>query len=140
MTGHTLSVEFRQQGWFDGDAATAATLAFERELGVVHTVVDAPQGFANTVPAVWESTHPRLALVRLHGRNRDTWNIRGASDSSERFNYDYGDAELREIATRLRRLAAQAATTHVVFNNNHGDQGQRNAASLTTLLDAAEPG
>ena len=29
------------------------------------------------------------ALVRLHGRNRDTWNIKGASAASDRFNYDY---------------------------------------------------
>src|SRR5258706_2288417 len=77
MAGHTLSVEFRHQSWF-GDK-TASTLAFERELGVVHTVVDGPQGFANSVPAIWEATHPDCALVRLHGHNADTWDIEGAS-------------------------------------------------------------
>jgi len=135
MAGHTLAVEFRQQSWFADARATAATLAFERELGVVHTVVDGPQGFANSVPALWEVTHPRYALLRLHGRNAETWNIKGASDSSERFNYDYPDAELGELAQKVRRLAAQALTTQVVFNNNMADQGQRNAASLAALLD-----
>jgi uncharacterized protein YecE (DUF72 family) len=134
MAGHTLSVEFRQRSWFDGEHAIASTLAFERELGVVHTVVDGPQGFANSVPAVWEATHPKYALVRLHGRNADTWNIKGARDSSERFNYDYSDAELGELAQQVTRLAAQAATTHVVFNNNMEDQGQRNAAALAQFL------
>ena len=43
MAGYTVSVEFRNRIWFEGEH-TAATLAFERELGVVHTVVDAPQG------------------------------------------------------------------------------------------------
>ena len=134
MAGHTLSVEFRQQSWFADERAVASTLAFERELGVVHTVVDGPQGFANSVPALWEVTHPRYALLRLHGRNVETWNIKGASDSSERFNYDYPEAELSELAQKVKRIAAQALSTHVVFNNNMEDQGQRNAASLSAFL------
>ena len=133
MAGHTLSLEFRHQSWFDGLHA-ASTLAFERELGVVHTVVDGPQGFTNSVPPLWEATHPAFALLRVHGRNRETWNIQGATDSSERFNYDYTEAELGELAERVTRLAAQAAATHVVFNNNMEDQGQRNAASLMRWL------
>jgi uncharacterized protein YecE (DUF72 family) len=134
MAGHTLSVEFRHRSWFADDAATRSTLAFERELGVVHTVVDGPQGFANSVPAVWETTQPAFALLRLHGRNHETWNIKGASDSSERFNYDYPDAELRAVAAQVERLASRAEATHVVFNNNMEDQGQRNAASLAAFL------
>jgi uncharacterized protein YecE (DUF72 family) len=134
MAGHTLSVEFRQRSWFDGERAIASTLAFERELGVVHTVVDGPQGFASSVPAVWEATHPKYALLRLHGRNADTWNVKGARDSSERFNYDYSEAELAALAQQVQRLAARAAVTHVVFNNNMEDQGQRNAAALARLL------
>ncbi|MES2099076.1 MAG: DUF72 domain-containing protein [Pseudomonadota bacterium] len=134
MAGHTLSVEFRQQSWFADTQACRSTLAFERELGVVHTVVDGPQGFANSVPALWEVTHPSCALLRLHGRNAETWNIKGASDSSERFNYDYPEAELSELAQKVKRIAAQALSTHVVFNNNMEDQGQRNAASLAAFL------
>ncbi|HWH83547.1 MAG TPA: DUF72 domain-containing protein [Burkholderiaceae bacterium] len=134
MAGHTLSVEFRHRSWFDGPAAGASTLAFERELGVVHTVVDGPQGFANSVPAVWEATHPAFALVRLHGRNAQTWNLKGAVDSSERFNYDYGDDELAALAAEIKRLAERVRTTHVVFNNNMEDQGQRNAGTLMRLL------
>ena len=134
MAGHTLSIEFRHQSWFADAHATASTLAFERELGVVHTVVDGPQGFANSVPALWEVTHPHCALFRLHGRNAETWNLKGLRDSSERFNYDYPDAELGALAQQLERLAAQATTTHVVFNNNMEDQGQRNAASLAAFL------
>ena len=133
MAGHALSVEFRHRSWFDGVHATA-TLAFERELGVVHTVVDGPQGFSNSVPAIWEVTRPDFALLRLHGRNAETWNVKGATSASDRFNYDYGEAELGDIAERVARLALQAASTHVVFNNNMEDQGQRNAALLMRLL------
>jgi uncharacterized protein YecE (DUF72 family) len=134
MKGYTVSVEFRNSTWFD-DAHLGATLAFERELNVVHTVIDGPQGFHNSVPPVWESTHLQYSLVRLHGRNRDTWNIKGASVASERFNYDYPDAELADIAARVERLAPETFTTHVIMNNNMEDQGQRNAASLVQILE-----
>jgi uncharacterized protein YecE (DUF72 family) len=133
MAGHVLSVEFRHQSWFAPGHAEE-TLAFQRELGVVHTVVDGPQGFSNSVPALWETTHPQFALLRLHGRNTQTWNIKGATAASDRFNYDYGEAELDEIAQKVARLAARAMATHVVFNNNMEDQGQRNAATLMRLL------
>jgi uncharacterized protein YecE (DUF72 family) len=135
MAGHDLSVEFRHRSWFGGDA-TAATLEFLRELAVVHTVVDGPQGFANSVPAVWETSQPRLALLRLHGRNTRTWNIKGATSASDRFNYDYRDDELGELAERIEQLALTALQTHVIFNNNMEDQGQRNARSLTDILAA----
>lgn len=133
MQGHDVSVEFRHASWF-ADTRAGQTLQFERELGVVHTVVDEPQGFSNSVPAVWEVTHPRHALVRLHGRNAGTWNIRGEVAASDRFNYDYPDAELQELARPIRQLSAKAAFTHVIFNNNMEDQGQRNALSLTGIL------
>jgi uncharacterized protein YecE (DUF72 family) len=133
MAGHTLSVEFRHQSWFAPEHA-AHTLAFERELGVVHTVVDGPQGFSNSVPAIWETTHPGFALLRLHGRNVETWNVKGATAASDRFNYDYGESELGDIAQQVSRLAQRAVVTHVVFNNNMEDQGQRNAALLMRSL------
>jgi uncharacterized protein YecE (DUF72 family) len=86
------------------------------------------------VPAIWEATRPDYALVRLHGRNTETWNVKGATSASDRFNYDYGQPELVEIAEKATRLSLQAAATHVVFNNNMEDQGQRNAALLMRLL------
>ena len=132
MEGHTVAFEFRHQSWFTG-AQRDATLARERDLGVVHTIVDAPQGFDNSVPAVWETTHPDLTLVRLHGRNTDTWNHKGAA-SSGRFMYDYTPGELADIAEHIRRLSAKIARTHVVFNTNYQDQGMRNAKGLAQVL------
>jgi uncharacterized protein YecE (DUF72 family) len=135
MHDYTVSVEFRNKTWFD-EAHLGETLAFERELNVVHTVVDGPQGFHNSVPPVWESTHICYSLVRLHGRNHETWNVKGATVASERFDYDYPDAELEAIAARVERLAPETFTTHVIMNNNNEDQGQRNAATLTRILEA----
>ena len=138
MQGYTVSVEFRNRVWFEGEH-TATTLAFERELGVVHTVVDAPQGFSNSVPQVWEATHPRFAYVRLHGRNAATWDVNGATAASDRFNYNYPAGELAELAGRIGRLAALVGQTHVVFNNNMEDQGQKNARSMMAELPASKP-
>ena len=135
MAAHDCSVEFRHASWFAGPRA-ASTLDFLRELGAAHTVVDGPQGFSNSVPALWEATHPRFALVRLHGRNSATWNVRGQTSASDRFNYDYPETELAELVPRIERLALTAMQTHVIFNNNMEDQGQRNAGTLTRLLTA----
>ena len=137
MSGFDLSVEFRHRSWFAGAGRQRETLGFLRELGVAHTVVDGPQGFYNSVPALWEATHPRYALLRLHGRNTATWNVKGQGTASDRFNYDYPGAELAELVPRLERLALTAMQTHVIFNNNMEDQGQRNARSLIDLLAAA---
>ena len=132
MEGHLLAVEFRNKSWFDGDNL-GKTVAFERELGVVHTIVDGPQGFANCVPCVWEVTNPALALVRLHGRNKETWNIK-SSASSSRFNYRYSGDELAAMVPQIRRIAGLADAVHVLFNTNYEDQGQVNARLLTQLL------
>jgi len=133
MNGLVVSVEFRHGSWFD-PAHRSGTLAFERELGVVHTVVDAPQGFRNSVPMLWDTTRPDHALVRLHGRNADTWTIEGASAASDRFNYDYSGEELSRLAGRVAEFSASVLDTHVIFNNNMEDQGQRNARSLIDML------
>ncbi|MBT2301206.1 hypothetical protein J7E70_12115 [Variovorax paradoxus] len=43
----------------------------------MQTIVDGPQGFANSVPLLAETTYSDYALGRLHGRNVDTYNIKG---------------------------------------------------------------
>ena len=75
------------------------TLAFEREHNLVNVIVDEPQGMRNTIPSVWEVTTPKLAVVRLHGRNHGTWNQKGLQTSAQRFNYDYNAPELTDLAT-----------------------------------------
>lgn len=135
MVGCQISVEFRNNTWFAADHAEE-TLAMLRDLDVAHTVVDEPQGFDNSVPAVWEATNPRKALVRMHGRNYDTWDIKGASAASDRFNYDYSQLELEGLAVDILRLSGRVADLDVIFNNNNEDQGQRNAQTLMDILGA----
>jgi uncharacterized protein YecE (DUF72 family) len=91
--------------------ATQQCLDSERHRGLVNVVVDAPADLPNAIPSVWEVTHPDLAIVRLHGRNHATWNLKGLSSSAERFNYDYTTEELLDIAKRTRELSRQAEIT-----------------------------
>ena len=86
------------------------------------------------MPAVWETTSPDLAIVRLHGRNRATWAKKGIS-AAERFNYLYADEELRELAGSVNRLGGHAKDLHVLFNNCYRDNAQRNALMLQGLMN-----
>jgi uncharacterized protein YecE (DUF72 family) len=133
LEGLQLAVEFRNKSWF-GEKTRDRTLAFEREYGFAHVVVDEPQGFPSSIPQVWEVTSPDLALLRLHGRNRETWDKKGLKSAAERFDYLYTEAELRALAEPLKRVAGRARRTHVLFNNCHGDKAQRNAAQFRKLV------
>jgi len=133
LDGYQIAVEFRNRTWFEGKHRDEV-LDFEREHSLAHVVVDEPQGFSSSIPSVWEVTSPDLAIFRLHGRNAATWNKKGLTASSERFDYEYHDGELREFIQPVRHLAQQARRVHVVFNNNLRDQGIRGAKLFTTLV------
>jgi len=124
LPGDRIAVEFRNKSWF-AEKHLAETIAFEREHGLIHVVVDEPQGFPSSVPAVWEATSPDLAIMRLHGRNRATWAKKGIS-AAERFNYRYSDEELRKLAGSVNGLGEHANELHVLFNNCYRDNALMN--------------
>lgn len=138
MAGYMMAVEFRNQSWLD-DAHAASTLSFLRERELVHVIVDAPPDVTNRAHTVWDVTNPQLALVRLHGRNTETWNPGPGATAADRFNYDYSDVELDELATSIRAIAQRAARTHVIFNNCFEDQGQRNALTMMRIVGGTRP-
>ncbi|WP_240204920.1 DUF72 domain-containing protein [Variovorax sp. PDNC026] len=133
LPGHPVSVEFGHKDWRQGPERVADTLAWLRDIGAVHTVVDGPQEAVNSVPAVWEATHPEIALVRLHGRNNIAYNM-SMNSAAERFEYDYLDDELAELAGEAVRLAFKVKNTHIILNNCYEDKGQRNALTFMRKL------
>jgi uncharacterized protein YecE (DUF72 family) len=135
LDGLRLAVEFRNKSWF-GEKTRDKAIAFERDHKLAHVVVDEPQGFPSSIPQVWEVTRPDLALVRLHGHNREMWAKKGLASSAERFNYLYSTAELQALAQPVNDLASRARRVHVLFNNCHGDKAQRNAAQFRQLIGA----
>jgi uncharacterized protein YecE (DUF72 family) len=123
LQGDRMLVEFRHRSWFEDDNR-AEVLSFLEELGATNVVVDAPKTDAkNLVPTVVAVTSP-LAYVRFHGRNADTWNVRGGS-ASERFDYLYTREELSEWVEPLRQLSEEAEEVYVLFNNNRWSRAPR---------------
>ncbi|WP_429574386.1 DUF72 domain-containing protein [Paraburkholderia sp. UCT70] len=131
MHPFVTAFEFRHERWFS-EKHRESTLAMERERGIVRVIVDAPEGVTKRANSVWETTSPGLAIVRLHGRNASTWS--GAESAAERFNYDYRDNELRELAPLIEDVAGRTARTHVLFNNCYRDIAQRNAVTMMGVL------
>jgi len=132
-----LAVEFRNASWLS-DHNAAETLSLLADHDLTYVCVDEPQGFRSSVPPVTAVTSPDLAMLRLHGRNAETWDKPNVS-VVERFKYLYSDAELQELAPRVAELAGEAKQTHVLFNNCYSDFGVRNAARLADLVGAVQP-
>lgn len=134
---HTVAVEFRHRGWVDADRL-GPTLAWLEARGAAFVCTDGPQGDAPTMmPRVDAVTTPALAYVRAHGRNAEGY-LAGRS-VAERFDWDYGDAELAELRERVLGLAEEADQVRIMFNNNRDDLAPRAATRMRVLL-GQDPG
>jgi len=76
--------------------------------------------------------------VRLHGRNAETWNKKGLSASSERFDYEYTDGEVIDLDNQVGDIMALVGPVIVLPNVNKEDQGIRGARKLQRLRDFGE--
>ena len=94
--------------------------------------VDEPQGLKTSVPPVAEVTSP-VGMVRFHGRNVENWEKKGIP-AEERFNYLYGQKELRAWVSKVRKMVEQAGKVHVIFKNKFRDYSVRNAREFTEML------
>jgi uncharacterized protein YecE (DUF72 family) len=135
-----MLVEFRHRAWYEEDQREE-TLRFLEEHDMSHVVVDAPRTEGKNVPLTVLGLTSPLLYVRLHGRNAETWNVRGGS-ASERFDYLYPEEELAEWVGPLKELSEQAEEAYVLFNNNNRSrvdgrevaQAPTNAEMLRDLL------
>jgi uncharacterized protein YecE (DUF72 family) len=135
LNGLPIAVEFRHRSWLSGRMAQR-TPAFLSEHDIPMVIVDAPPGMKSSLPATPLVTSSRLAVLRLHGRREETWEQRNEI-TSERYRYLYDEAELIEWVEPALEVAAQAAETHVIFNNCYGNYAPTNAIEFSALLDAA---
>jgi len=132
LEGWKAAVEFRNRAWFD-DRTRPRTLDLLRRNGLAYVCVDSPPGFESSVPAVAEATSPKLAVVRFHGRNTDTWESKVAQ-VSQRFRYLYDETQLREWLPMIRAISEQTEEVHLVFNNCYGNYGTTNALEMAAML------
>jgi uncharacterized protein YecE (DUF72 family) len=131
-----FSVEFRSASWFN-EKNVERTLRFLEDNQIPLVMVDGPQGYKSSVPALSATTSPDLAIVRFHGRRADTWEKQGLP-TVERFRYLYEKDELADWVPRIRQAAASAKDTHVLMNNCYANYGSTNARELAAMLLEAD--
>jgi uncharacterized protein YecE (DUF72 family) len=131
--GMVPAVEFRSASWFN-EKNLERTLKFLGDGRIPLVLVDEPQGFKSSVPAITATTSPELAVVRFHGRRAETWEARNIK-TVERFRYLYDEGELQEWVPRVQEVARQSEQVHVLFNNCYANYGATNALMLAELLE-----
>ena len=138
LRDYRLAIEFRNRNWAIGDQLRSTT-DFLRQRKAAFVNVDAPaeEHFTIMPSNLNEITNSTLAYLRLHGRNARAY-LTGKTVAA-RFNYDYRDDEIDEVAERSRQLGREAHEVHVVFNNNALDYAPRAAARLRAALGQLIP-
>ena len=127
-----LGIELRNRDWLTTDVKADVIAYFERQ-GVAFVNVDVPEdaGFM-AMPRTEIVTTPSLAYLRLHGRDEKAF-VHGRT-VPERFDYDYSDDEIDEIAGATTRLSENAGESHIVFNNNKSSFAPKAALKLKERL------
>jgi uncharacterized protein YecE (DUF72 family) len=133
LSDYDIAIEFRNRNWAIGDQLES-TIDFVRKHRAIFVNVDAPASdhFMVMPSDVDEVTNSKIAYLRLHGRNAKAY-ITGKTVAA-RFDYDYSDKEIAEVAKRSRKLAREARELHVIFNNNNLDYAPRAALRLRKAL------
>ena len=133
LNGYEVAIEFRNRNWAIGDQLQW-TIDFVRKHEAIFVNVDAPASDHFTVmPSdVDEVTNSSVAYLRLHGRNAKAYTT--GKTVAARFDYDYNEKEIAEVAERSRMLAKEARELHVIFNNNNLDYAPRAALRLRKAL------
>jgi uncharacterized protein YecE (DUF72 family) len=128
-----IAIELRNRNWAEGERLQTL-LEFLRAHSAALVSVDAPaeKHFTIMPPDLDEITNSGLAYLRLHGRDARAYTT--GKTVAARFNYDYSDDEIDEVAQRARKLAKKASVVHVVFNNNALDYAPHAAARLRVAL------
>jgi len=133
LRDYQLAIEFRNRNWVIGEQFSE-TIEFLERHRASFVNVDAPaaEHFTIMPSNLDEITNPCLAYLRLHGRNARAY-LTGKTVAA-RFDYDYSDDEIAEVAERSKKLARTTSELHVIFNNNNLDYAPRAAARLRAAL------
>ena len=161
--GLPVVVEFRHAEWirpsvFEGLSERGASLAF-CDMPMLknlpnHNCLQVQEGGSPFVG--------KIAYMRLHGRNASAWYAKendpqekeclqdhnalpgllaspksAAHDrnGSERYRYDYSDAELSEFAPVIQQAASQGRQVQVFFNNHPDGSGAKNARRMREMVE-----
>jgi len=133
LRDYSLAIEFRNRDWVAGDQLNStADFLRERKLAFVNVDTPAADHFSIVPATLNEVTDPEFSYLRLHGRDPKAY-LTGKTVAT-RFDYNYSDKEIDEVAERSRKLAGEAREAHIVFNNNNLDYAPRAALRLRKAL------
>ena len=133
-----VAIEFRHRGWVE-EKRLEDTLTWLSEHRAAFVCTDSPQGKAVTMmPPVDAVTRDDLAYFRAHGRNVQGY--QSGKTVAERFAWDYGPEELKELAGRAEGLASDAEIVRVMFNNNRGADAPKAGERMRELLGQVADG
>ena len=138
LADYRMAIELRNRNWVEEDNLEQ-TLDFFRKHSATLVAVDAPaeKHFTIMPPELNAVTNPQLAYLRLHGRDAHAYTT--GKTVAARFNYDYSDAEIDEVAERARDLTDEAKEVHVIFNNNALDYAPHAALRMRKALGQMIP-
>jgi uncharacterized protein YecE (DUF72 family) len=119
-------IEFRHGSW---NVDVVRSWLARREVAFCN--LDQPQLPGAMPPTCWQTS--RLALIRLHGRDRASWFARGPG-ADRRHAYRYDARDLGEWVERVRSLVAVAHETIVIATNHSGAEAIRTVYKLRALL------
>jgi uncharacterized protein YecE (DUF72 family) len=133
LRDYPLAIEFRNRNWVTGEQLKS-TIDFLKQHNAIFVNVDGPtaEHFTIMPSDLDEITNPSFAYLRLHGRNARGY-LTGKTVAA-RFDYDYTDSEIAEVAGRSKKLARGTRELHVIFNNNNLDYAPRAAVRLRVAL------
>ena len=119
--------EPRHRSWFAEDVRAELLRWLEQRADVLGRRSTRRRSMRRNVPATLVAATSPLAYVRFHGRNAGTWNSRGGS-AAQRFDYLYGEDELREWVPPLRELSGAGRGGVRVLQQQQPDERRRPGA------------
>ncbi|MGM0675331.1 MAG: DUF72 domain-containing protein [Spirochaetota bacterium] len=119
-----LFLEYRHRDW---QRSSVYEEMRTRNLAVVIPDMPPLHGLPSSTPVV---TADR-GYLRFHGRNARQW---WEGDNRSRYDYLYGEEELREWVDPIRSLAGELSEVFIMFNNHANAQAVINAKALARML------
>ncbi|MDJ0523365.1 MAG: DUF72 domain-containing protein [Planctomycetota bacterium] len=127
----TLVLELRHRSWFE-----AERLERLRRLRYGLAQLDLPA--ARDHPPEEHGGLVGPGYLRLHGRNRAAWfDARAGRD--DRYDYRYGQSEVRTLADRLRGIDKRSEKALLVANNHFGGQALAVALEIKAEIEDRPP-
>jgi uncharacterized protein YecE (DUF72 family) len=123
LSGPPLAVEFRHHSW---DHPSVLAGMKERAVTVVIPDVPSLESLYRPAPA---ATTP-VGYLRLHSRSAEGW----YGGMAARYDYSYGEDQLRSLLDQWNRLEGQVERAYVFFNNCHRGQAAQNAEAIRRIL------